>query len=341
MYSFKNDYTEGAHPQVLDMLLKTNMEQHDGYGEDDYCRKAAEMVRELVGNPDVDVHFISGGTQANAIGISAALKPYEAVITADTGHINVHEAGAIESRGHKVLSVTSKDGKLTPRGIESMLSLHTNEHMVKPRLVFLSNATETGTIYSRHELIQIAECCRANHLYLYLDGARIGCALTAKGNDLTMSDICRLTDMFYIGGTKNGALAGEAMVIRNEQCKPDFRYAIKQNGGLLSKSRLFGIQFCALLNDNLYFELAANANNTASRLAKGIADAGYGFLNRSETNQIFPILPNTVIEAMSRQFSFYVWKPIDEHSSAIRLVTSWATTEKAVMRFVAQLNAVQ
>ncbi len=338
IHSFKNDYSEGAHPKILEALQQTNTEQHDGYAEDTWCLKAAGVIRELIQQPLADVHFVSGGTQANAIVINAMLKPYEAVISADTGHINVHEAGAIESRGHKVLTVPSPDGKLSCDGIVSLLDAHTNEHMVKPKMVYLSNATETGTVYTKGELQAISRFCRSKDLYVYLDGARIGCALMADSNDLTLPMISELTDVFYIGGTKNGALMGEAIVINHDGFKDNFRYHLKQNGALLSKSRIMGLQFYTLFGNELYFKLACHANEMAARLSNKISTLGYAFFSRSETNQIFPILSNDTIQRLSELFAFYVWEKIDEKNSAIRLVTSWATPKSAVDQFITRLE---
>ncbi len=337
--NFKNDYSEGAHPKILAALQRTNFEQHEGYSEDTYCLKAASLLKTLTGNLEADVHFVSSGTQANLIVIASMLKSFESVIAADTGHINVHETGAIESRGHKVNTIENQDGKLSCEKIASVLKSHTDEHMVKPKMVYLSNATETGTIYTKYELESISAFCRSNDLFLYLDGARIGCALCASDNDLTLKEISECVDIFYIGGTKNGALLGEAVIINNDRFKDDFRFYLKQNGALLAKSKLFGLQFNELFKDGLYYRLANHANQMAKKIANHIENLGFTFLSQSQTNQIFPVLPNTLIEDLSQNFSFYVWKKIDETSSAIRLVTSWATREEAVDRFISNLDA--
>ncbi len=336
--NFKNDYSEGAHPDILDALQRTNFEQHEGYSEDIYCHKAAALLKEHTGNVDADIHFVSSGTQANLIVISSILKPFESVIAADTGHINVHEAGAIESRGHKVNTIESQDGKLNCENIASVLKHHTDEHMVKPKMVYLSNATETGTIYTKNELESISDFCKSKSLYLYLDGARIGCALTASQNDLTLTELSDCVDVFYIGGTKNGALIGEAIIINHDKFKENFRFYLKQNGALLAKSKLLGLQFYELFKNNLYYELADHANHMAYKLVNHIEKLGFGFLSRPRTNQIFPILPNTLINDLSQHFAFYIWKEMDETSSAIRLVTSWATREDAVDRFISDLG---
>ena len=341
MYSFKNDYSEGAHPEILKLLLETNMEQAEGYGLDPYSSQAIQIMKSLIQREDADVHLIPGGTQTNLIAISAFLRPHEAVISAATGHILVHETGAIEATGHKVLSVETADGKLRPSDIKGAVCAHTDEHMVKPRLVYISNSTEVGSVYSRNELEELHACCRENSLLLYMDGARLGSALCSEGNDVELADLSRLTDAFYIGGTKNGALFGEALVICNNSLKSDFRFLIKQRGALLAKGRTIGIQFLALFRDNLYFSLARHANNMASLLRQGIRDAGHAFLSESPSNQIFPIFPNRLIQKLLLNFDFYVWKEIDSEHSAVRLVTSWAAEKETMLRFVDAVKSYQ
>lgn len=338
MYSFRNDYSETAHPNILNRLIETNIEYGPAYGGDDYCKQAADLIRTQADDPSVDVHLLVGGTQTNLVSISSFLRPHEAVIATDTAHISTHETGAIEATGHKILAVPNKDGKLTPDQIERQLALHPDEHMVKPRLVKISNSTELGTIYSKDELIQISDCCRRNNLLLYLDGARLGAALTAPNNTLSIAEICALTDAFYIGGTKNGAMLGEALIIRNETLKPDFRYMIKQKGALFAKSRALGIQFVELFKESLFFDLAKNANAKAAVLREAIQSAGYPFLVENTTNQVFPILPNTVMEALKEDFVFEFWANIDDTHTAVRLVTSWATTDEAVNAFAERLK---
>jgi len=338
MYSFLCDYSEGAHPRILDALIRTNLEQSDGYGLDDHCRNAAYSIKQKIGREDVDVHFLVGGTQTNFTVISAFLRAHEAVISAKTGHIYVHETGAVEATGHKVIVEDTADGKLSPLAIQSVLDYHEDEHMVKPKLVYISNSTEIGSIYKKAELTQLSEICRKNSLILFMDGARLGSALASEENDLTLSEIAELVDAFYIGGTKNGALMGEALIICKEELKEDFRYHIKQKGGLLAKGRLLGIQFEELFRDNLYFELASHANQMASILVKNFLDLGYSFLTHSPSNQIFPILPNTLIRKLEEDFSFYPWKKMDEDHTAIRLVTSWATEESDINQFIDKLT---
>lgn len=338
MYSFKNDYSEGAHPRILNALVETNLEQAEGYGEDRFCNKAVELLKQRVGRDDIDIHLLSGGTQTNLTALSAFLRPHEAVISANTGHILVHETGAIEATGHKVIAVEVSDGKLDPDHINAAVDAHTDEHMVKPRLVYVSNPTEIGSIYSKAELERISRFCRSKKLFLYVDGARLGSALCSDENDLTLSDLAELVDAFYIGGTKNGALIGEALVICREELKEDFRFHMKQKGALLAKGRVLGLQFLELFKDDLYFDLARHANQMADLLRNGIIQAGYPFLTHSPTNQIFPILPNELIERLQKRYSFYIWSKVDADRSAIRLVTSWATKEEAVRQLVDDLQ---
>lgn len=337
MYSFTNDYSEGAHPKILEAMMNANLVQNTGYGLDDHTKHAIELIREEIQCPDADIHIIVGGTQTNLITISTALRPYQAVISAATGHINVHETGAIEATGHKVLAMPAADGKLTPALIKQALDFHTDEHMVQPKMVYISNSTEIGTQYTKAELEALHHICRQNHLYLFMDGARMGTALTSPMNDLTMADIANLTDVFYIGGTKNGALFGEALVILNEDLKPDFRFMIKQRGAMLAKGWLLGIQFEELFQNNLFYDMASHANAMAAKLKKALTDKGYRFAYDSCTNQLFPIFPDEMIARLAKDFTFNMDKRIDESHSSIRLVTSWATTEEGVQKFIEAL----
>lgn len=340
MYSFKNDYSEGAHPRIIEKLLKTNLEQTEGYGKDIYCIEAENLIKNKLNNKDVDVHFISGGTQTNLIAISAFLRPYEAAISANTGHIQVNEAGSIEATGHKVISVNVKDGKLRKEDILYVLSKYTNEHVVKPKLVYISNSTEIGTIYTKSELEGLSQVCREHNLILFMDGARLGSALTCKQNDLTFEDISKLTDAFYIGGTKNGALLGEALVICNKYLQEDFRYNLKQKGAMLAKGRLLGIQFVELFEDDLYLEIGKHENDMADILRNGIESLGYEFLVNSPSNQIFPILNNDVIDELEKSYGFNIWEKIDDKRTAIRLVTSFATKEENCLEFIKKLKEI-
>ncbi|MDM8534457.1 aminotransferase class V-fold PLP-dependent enzyme [Clostridiaceae bacterium HSG29] len=327
MISFKNDYSEGAHENIINLLVKSNLKQENGYGEDNYSTIAREKIKKTINNDNIDIHFISGGTQANLTVISSILKPYESVIAAKTGHICVHETGAIEATGHKINEIETKNGKLYPELILPILNEHTDEHMVKPKLVFISNSTEIGTVYTKDELVNLSEFCKSNDLLLYLDGARLGSALTSEGNDLTLEDLSKLLDVFYIGGTKNGALIGEAIIIINDELKDNFRFNLKQKGALLAKGRLIAIQFVELFTDNLFFKLATHANLMAKIISDEIKKLGFEFLTDSKSNQIFPILPNKLINKLEKNYDFYIWQKIDNDTSAIRIVTSWATKE--------------
>ena len=338
-YSFKNDYSEGCHPRILEALVKYNSIQQNGYGLDEYSQNAKEIILKKINNPKAEVHFVSGGTQANLIVISAFLRPHESVVAVETGHIFTNETGAIEATGHKVHGVATKDGKLKPEDVQKIMDLHTNiPHQVKQKLVYISNSTEVGTIYSKRELQDLYEFCQEKKLYLFLDGARLGHALTSETNDLTLEDIAKYTDAFYLGGTKNGALIGEAIVISNENLQEEFGFHLKQKGAMLAKGRLLGIQFQELLKDNLYFELAKHANEKAMEIKKAFKEQGYSFLAETFTNQIFPILTQSQIDQLSRNYDFYVWKKIDEEQSAIRIITSWATTDEIIANFTNEIK---
>ena len=334
MIYFNNDYSEGCHSAVLKKLIETNMEQTSGYGMDDYCAGAAQKIRQLCGNDDLAVHFLVGGTQTNLTVISAALRPHQGVIGAESAHVQVHETGAIEATGHKVLSLPSGDGKITAQQIKTAVTAHfadeAAEHMVQPKMVYISNPTELGTIYTLAELEEISKVCKEKDLYLFLDGARLGYGLTAKGNDVSMEDLARLCDVFYIGGTKVGAMFGEAVVISNPALAVDFRYLIKQHGGMLAKGRLLGIQFCALLEDGLYFKIAAHANTLADQIRTALSNLGYDLLVPGTTNQIFPILPDALLSKLRERFSFTEQQRMDESHRAVRFCTSWATTQENV-----------
>jgi threonine aldolase len=341
MYSFKNDYSEGAHPRILTALMESNLVQEDGYGEDRFTLGAVELLKEKMAGPDVDIHLLSGGTQTNLIAISAFLRPHEAAMAASTGHILGHETGAIEATGHKILSIDTENGKLTASDLSGVLEAHADEHMVKPKLVYISNSTEIGSIYTKSELEQLRNFCDEQKLFLYMDGARLGSALCSDENDLKLSDLPSLVDAFYIGGTKNGALLGEALVICRDSLKEDFRYHMKQKGALLAKGRLLGIQFMELFRDDLFFELAAHANKMAAMLRDELSKSSITFLTHSASNQIFPILPNALISELQKNFSFHIWEKGESGFSAIRLVTSWATREEAVTAFIDELKRHQ
>jgi threonine aldolase len=341
MYSFTNDYSEGAHERIMEVMLRTNRQQTCGYGEDEVCAEARSLILKHLNHPS-DIHFLVGGTQTNFTFISSVLRPHQGVISTEVGHINVHESGAVEATGHKVLVVPSKDGKMTAEAVESCIQAHYNdnsaEHMVQPGMVYISSPTEVGTIYHKAELEKLQAVCRKYGIPLFLDGARLGCALTAEGNDVTLQDLARLTDAFYIGGTKMGALFGEALVINNPALNKDFRYILKQKGGMLAKGRLLGIQFGELFRDTLYFDLAKHANAMARKLEKGISELGYSFLVESPTNQIFPIFPKEVLSYIQEDFSVTYWEEIDATKDAVRLCTSWATEEAMVDAFLEKLR---
>lgn len=334
MVLFQCDYTEGAHSKILERLIETNMEQTPGYSEDIYCTKAADKIRKLCGDNSLAVHFLVGGTQTNMTVIDAALRSHQGVLCATTGHINVHETGAVESCGHKVLPLASDDGKITAKQVREAYLGHVNndsfEHMVQPKMVYISNPTELGTIYNKEELTALSEACNEFGLYLFMDGARLGYGLAAPDNDLTMADIAALCDVFYIGGTKVGALFGEAVVIRNEELKKDFRYILKQKGGMLAKGRLLGIQFDTLFTDDLYFEISAHAITMAEKLRGAFERKGYEYLVVNRTNQIFVILPDSDLAKLGEQFGICYDHQVDESRSAVRFCTSWATTEENV-----------
>lgn len=334
MIYFNNDYCEGCHESILEALAKYNMTQTPGYGEDDFCKSAARKIRALCGREDADVHFLVGGTQTNQTVISAALRPHQGALCAVSGHIACHETGAIEATGHKVLTVPSEDGKIRAAQVAAVVKAHradpSFEHTVQPKLVYISNPSELGTLYTLAELEALSQTCRELGLYLFLDGARLGYGLESRGNDVTLLDIARLCDVFYIGGTKVGALFGEAVVITNPTLKEDFRYLIKRHGGMLAKGRLLGIQFDALMTDNLYFDIAARAVRLADEIRDTLESCQMPFLVPGVTNQIFPILPDTVLEELGRKYVFCEQERVDETHRAIRICTSWATKEENV-----------
>lgn len=344
MIRFECDYAEGAHPKILEKMVETNFEQTPGYGVDEYCESARNRIKQLCGNDKIDVHFLVGGTQTNMTVIAAMLRPHQGVISANTGHVNVHETGAIEATGHKVLTVASSDGKITAEQVEYVYKAHwndvTHEHMVQPGMVYISHPTENGTTYTKSELEELSKVCAECQLPLFMDGARLGYGLEADGSDLTLKDIAKLTDIFYIGGTKVGALFGEAVVISNDSLKKDFRYLMKQRGGMLAKGRLLGIQFDVLFSDNLYFEVSKHAVKLAMLIRKAFNEKGYEFLYDSYTNQQFPIIPNDKLEILSQKYSYSFWEKIDEKHTAVRFCTSWATREEDVKLLIADIESL-
>lgn len=331
---FNCDYNEGAHEKILERLVATNREQTEGYGCDSYCKRAGELILEKCRTQSASVHFLVGGTQTNATVIAAALRTYQGVIAAQTGHINVHETGAVEAGGHKVLALPSEDGKVTAQQVEKYCQAHVedgaHEHTVQPKMVYISQPTELGTLYRLEELEALSAVCRKYGLFLYADGARLGYGLAAPGNDVTFADLARLCDVFYIGGTKVGALFGEAVVITNTHLREDFRYVIKQQGGMLAKGRLLGIQFLTLFEDDLYLEIAKHAIGLAEKIREVLSDKQVPFLVQNTTNQIFPILPDACLRKLSEKYCYEYQERIDDSHSAVRFCTSWATRPEAV-----------
>lgn len=342
MIYFKNDYSEGALPEIMDALIRTNLESTPGYGTDGHCMEAAEKFRTRFGCPGADVHFLTGGTVTNYTCLTAFLRPWEAVIAPDTAHIAVHETGAVEARGHKICTVSCPDGKLSPDQVRAVCREHRAwyGHMVDPKLVYISNPTELGTIYTKDELLALKHVCDELELYFYLDGARLPASLVCKGNDLRPEDYPRIFDAFYVGGTKNGLLFGEALFITNDALKPCFRHMIKQCGGMLAKGRLLGVQFCAYLQDDLFLKSAAHAVEMAEILQQGITEKGYHFLVSSPTNQQFPVFPDGLISRLEQEFAFEYQCALEKGTSAIRLVTSWATRQEWIDTFLAALPPV-
>jgi threonine aldolase len=339
-YSFTNDYSEGAHPEILDALVHSNAAIVPGYERDPFCAEAAALIKKCAGAPEAAVHFVTGGTQANLVGLVSMLRSYESVIAVRAAHISVHEAGAIEATGHKIHECSDTDGKLLPETIQHIVDTHTDEHMVKPRVVFLSQSTELGTAYTKEEMDAIRATCQKNGLYLYADGARLGSALTAQGTGMDLRDFASRVDMFSIGGTKNGGLLGEAIVIMNPKFQDDFRYHMKQRGALSGKSRVLGAQFVEFFRDGLYFKLGNSANVAANRLEDGLTNRGIKMYSTARTNQRFPILPKRIAQTIERTYGFYIWTELDSDHVVIRLVTSWATKTEAVEEFLADLDAL-
>lgn len=344
MLRFESDYGEGAHPRILELLTASNLEQTPGYGEDHYCDQARALIRKACAAPEADVHFLVGGTQANFVVIEAALKPWQGVVCADNGHINVHETGAVEATGHKVLPLPAHEGKICAEQIRALCAAHyadaSFEHMVQPGMVYLSSPTEFGTLYTRAELQDIRLACNEYHLSLFVDGARMGYGLMSEVNDMTLGDYAALCDAFTIGGTKVGALFGEAVVLTSEALKKDFRYLMKQRGAMLAKGRLLGVQFLALFQDDLYFRIAAQADRLAMRLRRAFLEKGWTLLYPSFTNQQFPVIPDEMLKKLAENYSFSFWQKTDEHHSAVRFCTSWATTEETVDTLIASIKAL-
>ena len=334
MTYFTSDYVNGAAPEVLNHLLETNSKNLTGYGSDDYCEIAISKIKKACNKPDADVYFLTGGTQTNQIVISTVLKPFEGVIAANTGHVSGHEAGAIEFSGHKVLQISHKDGKLSDNSIENLIKDFYNdrnhEHMVFPGMVYISLPTEYGTLYSKNELQNIYQICQKYNIFLYIDGARLGYALASPQNDLSLSDIANLCDAFYIGGTKVGALCGEALIFTKNRFETPAHFItqIKQHGALLAKGRLLGVQFDALFTDNLYYKIGEHGILMAEKLKNIFKTKGFRFYLESPTNQQFIILENSKMEELSKTIAFSFWEKYDENHTVVRFATSWSTTQQ-------------
>ena len=344
MISFESDYIAGAHPEVLRKLAETNTEPLPGYGTDPYCESAKQKIRELIGIPDAEVFFLAGGTQANAVVISTILADYEGVIAAKTGHISTHEAGAVEYTGHEVLELPQSDGKITPEMLEQYLADYyadgNHEHMTFPGMVYLSHPTEYGTLYSRAELTAIAGICRKYRLALFLDGARLGYALASRNTDLTIADIASLCDVFYIGGTKVGALCGEAVVFTKGNMPKHFLTSVKKRGALLAKGRLLGVQFDALFTDDLYFRISRHAVDMAEKLKEILRAHGIPFHIESPTNQQFVVLENRQMEKLARKVAFSFWEKLDDTHTIVRFATGWSTAESDLVALDEALKSI-
>lgn len=333
-YSFHDDYSEGAHPKILEALAQSNLWQQSGYGDDEFCEDARKEIRRRIGADDASIYFTPGGTAANLVSIASHLRPHEAIIAPDAGHIVGKEGGAVEATGHQVLVTTGEDGKLTPEKIQSAFEASSLfAYQPKPKMVFISNATEIGTIYTKQELTAISSVCHKLKMLLLMDGARIGAALTSGKNDMTLKDIYDLTDIFWIGGTKNGALLGEAVIIKDPTFGKDFPYHMKQRGALLAKGRILGIQFSTLLKGDLFFSLAEYSNQAASEMSSSLVRMGFKLWAPTESNQVFPIFSAELVQTLQKDFDFFVWEHLDDGALVIRLITSWATEMSQVKRF--------
>jgi len=344
MIRFNCDYSEGAHPRILEKLVQTNFEQTSGYGNDPYCRQAADLIKQHCQTPHADVHFLSGGTQTNLTVLAAMLRPYQCVIAPDSGHINVHETGAIEMTGHRILTAPNQNGKITAEQITHLCQDHWQdenpEFAPQPRAVYLSFPTELGTLYSKKEMAAIRRVCDEHNLFLFIDGARLGYGLTAPENDISLSELAACCDVFYIGGTKMGALLGEAVVIVNPDLQRDFRYLMKQRGAMLAKGRVLGLQFLTLFEDNLYFTLGHHANKMAALIRQTCEEAGIQLLSHSPTNQLFVLMPDTLLQQLEETYLFMhlVDASARPGYTPLRICTSWATREEDVAQLCADIK---
>lgn len=344
MYYFNSDYTEGCHPDILAKLAATNMDQTTGYGLDPYCDEARELIKKAFACPQADVHFLVGGTQTNLTVICAALRPHQAVYGAVPSHINTHEAGAIEHVGHRVLPLPSADGKLTAEQIAEAWKKYdtdpSREHWAQPKMVYISQPTEIGSMYSKKELSELYSVCRAAGLYLFIDGARLGYALGTPDNDLTMADIAANCDVFSIGGTKCGLLFGEAVVILNDELKPDFRTIAKQNGAILAKGRLLGVQFAEAFRNNLYTDICQKGTMQALKIKQTLIDCGFSFVTDSPTNQQFVIMTPQQYEKLSQDFVISLIEYLPDSNYSVRICTSWATLDAEVDKLIETIKTL-
>ena len=342
MLYFNNDYNQICHPAVMQKITENAGVQTPGYGTDDCCARAAALIREKCDAPDAAVHFLVGGTQTNLTVIAASLRPHQGVIAADSGHVNVHETGAIEATGHKVILVPAPDGKVRPEQVAAIVESQSlsmdAEHIVQPKMVYISNPTEYGTMYSLSELEALSALCHGKGLYLYVDGARLGYGRAAKNNDITLADYAKLCDAFYIGGTKVGAMFGECVVIKNSSIAEDFRYLMKQRGGMLAKGWLLGLQFEALFEDDLYMQISAHADKMADQIRNTLTSLGYALYLPGVTNQVFVALPNKLLDELGKEFTFATWEKADEEHTVVRFCTSWATLQENVNKLCSALK---
>ncbi|MFK4785002.1 threonine aldolase family protein [Fusobacterium sp. MFO224] len=339
MISFKNDYSEGAHPKIIEALVKTNCEQTDGYGEDNYTLEAYKNIKNKLKCDNCYIRFLVGGTQSNLTVISHILRPYQAVISAETGHINSHETGSIEATGHKVVLIKTEDGKLNPKLIENLLSFHKDAHNVEPKMVYISNPNELGVLYKKEELSLLYRYCKKNGLYLFIDGARLASALTSEYNDILFEDYKNLCDILYVGGTKCGAYFGEGIIFFNENLSKGFQYSIKQRGALFAKGRLLGIQFNELFKDNLYWEIGRHSNLMAQKLKDNFIKNGIRLYKDSYSNQLFVIISNDILKELEKGYKYEIQEK-NEKESVVRLVTSWATKEENINLFIKDFNKI-
>ncbi len=344
MIYFRSDYSQGAHPKILEALTKTNFEHTDGYGLDVHCENAAKMIKDMIGIDDCSVHMMVGGTQCNMTAISAVLKPYECAVAPRTGHLYVHETGALEAGGHRIITMYGQDGKLMPEDIDVAWKEYEDEHTLIPRLAYISFPTESGTLYTKAELEELSNKCKANNMLLYVDGARLSSALTSEACDVTIRDLAQLCDAFYIGGTKNGLLFGEALVIKDKGMDDHFRWMIKQKGGMLAKGRLIGVQFEALLEggeDSIFFKMGMHANDMAKKLREGLENLDVELYGTSKTNQVFPILPVRIVEELEKDFFFYRWTPENDGLVVVRFVTGWGTEDEEVEELLLNISKLK